>query len=348
MKKTLSFITVILITLFMLTGCGDPGTSYSTVENDSYIEANGIKDYNYNNYESNFAEPNNPYIIVTGKIHIETKDYGETYKLVSDLINENKGHFGSSYEEVQYNPATGENDGNMYGEYTVRVPKENFFSFADSISAKAKVIEKSIDSQDVSTEYTDIEGRLAVLRAERDRLLELIEQAREMSDLITLEQKLSEVNYQIENYQSSLNNYDNKIQYSTVTLIIEEVNEYTAMKSTTFVEELWSSFVKGASNVVDILQSIAIWAAYNVFGLIVLGIYIYFLIRRFKKVKYFSSGKSILFSALSIIVTALIEAPWIGFVFTFITLILVIITKADEKSRKRYAKKYEEINKNQE
>lgn len=44
MKKTLFFIPVILITLFMLTGCGGPGVSQSINESDRYYEANGVKD----------------------------------------------------------------------------------------------------------------------------------------------------------------------------------------------------------------------------------------------------------------------------------------------------------------
>ena len=71
--------------------------------------------------------------------------------------------------------------------------------------------------------YTDIVARKEALETEKETLKKLMEQAQSMEDLLVIQSQLTEVQYQIDSITSQLRVYDNKIDYSTIYLSIEEV-----------------------------------------------------------------------------------------------------------------------------
>ena len=72
-----------------------------------------------------------------------------------------------------------------------------------------------------------METRLATLNTKKDRLLAMLEKAETVEDMLTIESRLSEVRYHIESLTSSLKNWDNLVNYSTITVYISEVKELT-------------------------------------------------------------------------------------------------------------------------
>ena len=90
--------------------------------------------------------------------------------------------------------------------------------------------------------YVDTESRKIALETERDRLLELLEKAETVEDIITIEGRLSEVRYQLESYASQLRTYDNLVDYSTVHISIREVDRETKVEPKTFWEEVTEEF----------------------------------------------------------------------------------------------------------
>lgn len=71
--------------------------------------------------------------------------------------------------------------------------------------------------------YSDIELRLQTQRTKQERLLALLEKAATMEDIISLENALSETEYQIEQYTSDLKRYDSLIDFATIELRLTEV-----------------------------------------------------------------------------------------------------------------------------
>ena len=80
------------------------------------------------------------------------------------------------------------------------------------------ITESSESSEDVGERYYDAETRLKTQRTKQERLLALLEQADTMEDIISLENALGDVEYQIEQLSSTLNRYDALISYSTFTI----------------------------------------------------------------------------------------------------------------------------------
>jgi len=94
-------------------------------------------------------------------------------------------------------------------------------------------------TENVTTQYYDTQSRLTAYRTQEDSLLKMMEKAETVSDLIAIEEKLTELRYEIESLQSSLHNWDRRVSYSSVYVNIEEVREYTPEAEQSYLQELW-------------------------------------------------------------------------------------------------------------
>ena len=123
----------------------------------------------------------------------------------------------------------------------------------------------------------DTESRVKTLETERDRLLELMEQAETMSDLLEIESRLTEVRGELERYASQLKVLDNQIDYATVNLSLSEVTEYTPVVEKSRLEKIRDGFVSSVKGVGDLILDFISFVLMNIpyillFGLILWGI----------------------------------------------------------------------------
>ena len=96
------------------------------------------------------------------------------------------------------------------------------------------------------------------------RLLDMLAKSEDVETLIALEQRLSDVRYEIESIERSLRNYDMQIRYSTVELDLREVEVYTptvpvrrtfGQKLSDSLSDGWTGFARGVQNVILSLAS---------------------------------------------------------------------------------------------
>lgn len=70
-----------------------------------------------------------------------------------------------------------------------------------------------------------LKARLEVKEQEKERLSELLNNADNISDIITIEGRLTEVISDIESYEAQLNAYDDVVDYSTINVNITEKDD---------------------------------------------------------------------------------------------------------------------------
>lgn len=226
-------------------------------------------------------------IIYTGNITMETLDFDATISALDSAVSELGGF-------VQYTNITGDtsydSDGTVHimnrrASYTVRIPAGKLDEFLSRSGTLGNVTSSSKSAQNVTSQYRDNEARMVTLTTEESRLLELMAKADDINALITLESRLSDVRYQIESIQRTLNDLDSKVAFSTVELYIREVRVYqpTVRVQRTFWERLSDSFVGGWEDFVDGLQDFFVGLAGSMFTLILLaGVFfaVFFTVRR--------------------------------------------------------------------
>ena len=146
-----------------------------------------------------------------------------------------------------------------YAGMTIRIPKENLDAFLSTVAEQSNVVSRSESVTDVTLQDVDLESHKKALLAEQDRLLELMERAETIEDIIAIEGRLSEVRYQLESMESQLRTFDNKIDYSTVYLSIDEVEQYTPTDQTSVGQRISSGFMESLRGVGRGISNFAIW-----------------------------------------------------------------------------------------
>lgn len=92
-------------------------------------------------------------------------------------------------------------------------------AYAPTIGGNLLSLTESV--QDVTTTYADTQSRLSNLHAEQARLQALYARATALSDILAIEQRLSDVEGQIEATEAELNALSDQVTYYRIALTIE-------------------------------------------------------------------------------------------------------------------------------
>ena len=106
--------------------------------------------------------------------------------------------------------------------FTIRIPKEKVDDFLDFLNGEGRVISKSENLEDVRLQYRDAKNHIKALETEQERVLALMEKAETVDQLIALENRLTEIRYQLDSYHSEVLDYDNRVNFSTIYLDLQE------------------------------------------------------------------------------------------------------------------------------
>ena len=157
-------------------------------------------------------------IIRTVSLTVKTNAFDDDLALLKTLAKEQGGRVES--ERVSGDQASG---ALRNAAVTLRIPADaldSFLSGAQGVSGR--VTSSSQTSEDVSDTYYDVKSRLDTQQAKMARLKDLMAKAETVSDLIELENAVTDTQYLIDSYTGQLNGYDDKVKYSTVSLSLAE------------------------------------------------------------------------------------------------------------------------------
>lgn len=125
-----------------------------------------------------------------------------------------------------------------YAYIIARVPADRLDGFINIVKEKGNVTHMSEQTTDVTLQYVDIESRLKALKIEQETLMNLLENATKMEDIIAIQSQLTDVRYQIESNESQIRTFDNLVNYSTVRIEVNEVERETPVETRTFAGEV--------------------------------------------------------------------------------------------------------------
>ena len=108
--------------------------------------------------------------------------------------------------------------------------------------------------------------------------------------MLAVEDRLSEVQYELNSLKTRLAAMDTDVAYSTVTIWLREVRVYTET-SDSFIDKLASSFTNGWSNFLDCVEGIILGAVYLLPLLIIAGIIVAVLAKKKVFSRFFRKNK---------------------------------------------------------
>lgn len=308
-KQKLRIGAVLLGVMLCLSGCGSSNNGFyvsKSADSAGQVRDGSAMDtgfgvlpesisYESASYESTGQENSQSNISVkdTGRkliknvdMTVETKEFDALLKQLEVQIEQAGGYVENKniYNGSAYNEWRSARSCSM----TIRIPRKQLDGFLKQVTDLCNVIRSSENEEDVTLTYVDLKSHKEALQTEQTRLLALLEQAESVEDIITIEERLSDVRYQIESMESQLRTYDNLVDYSTVSLDIDEVAELTPVKEETALERIGSGFKKSLHSVGSGIVEAFIWVVIHIPQIVltaVLALLVFFLIRLLQKNK---------------------------------------------------------------
>lgn len=207
-------------------------------------------------------------IIREARIEMQTENYSEDMAALEELVT-SMGGFITSREEwgSEQSAETGENPRTL--SLTLRIPSDQLDAFVEQAKQVGIVTASSISETDVTDQYTDTDRRLQAYQKQYDRVLEMMDQATTVEELIQIESELSRLEMEIESCQGTLNYWDARVNYSTVYIYVDEVrraisaNPSLGERMRTALANSWDDFTQGCQDLVVNLYAaipyIAVW-----------------------------------------------------------------------------------------
>ena len=268
MKKCVSLALVMLLVLSLFAGCGASSTMKNAVSSpaapreemamDSAAGAvmmatntSGTKG------EAGQSVPNTEQkLIKTIRMDAETEDLDALLPQVTAKIDALGGYVenqelynGSSYNSYRSRSAS----------LTIRIPAEQLNGFVENVKGVSNVVSYNESTENVTLRYVSTESRMKALEVEQERLLELLAKAENMSDLLEIEARLTDVRYELESVTSQLRVLANQVDYATVYLYISQVKVYTETEEQTVWQRIGSGFKDNLRDMGEDLTDFFVW-----------------------------------------------------------------------------------------
>jgi len=103
--------------------------------------------------------------------------------------------------------------------YTLRIKSTRLDAFLDSLDQFGTVRDLTRNATDLSLFYYDTKGEIEALEAERDRLVDLYQNAT-ASDIIQIEKRITEINQKLRELNSDIAQLESFMDYSEVKLTV--------------------------------------------------------------------------------------------------------------------------------
>ena len=163
-------------------------------------------------------------IIKNYNISGETKTFDQSYQILLDEIKKLDGVVDNQSIDNQ-NISKDKKQKYLY--MSVRIPVANADKFNKFLDNNINILSRSESQEDITDNYNDTKLRIETLKQEQTRLNELFSKATTVDELVKIENRLSEISYEIQRLEKRINGFDKKVDYSTFNINISEVILYT-------------------------------------------------------------------------------------------------------------------------
>ena len=213
-------------------------------------------------------------IIKEGNLRFETNDLEATYSQIQNAVKNQNATIQNDTEGKDYQ--------SVFRKLIIRVPSKNFDPFLTAISKGVSYFDnKEITSQDVTTEFIDIEARLKAKKVLENRYIELLKKANKVSEMLEIEAQLSAIREEIEAKKGQLNYMQNRVSFSTITVEFYKTVATESGITTSYGMKIWTAIKSGFNSI----SSLFIWMLEIWPFIIILIVGIYFIRKKITRNK---------------------------------------------------------------
>ena len=298
--KKFRLIPILLCVSMLLISCGSSSSStdskstmaeigYTGAENamtdasygDAYYEGNDVvSTADSDHTSSDMPDISEDKMIYRCDITMETKTFDESCDSIRALISSYKGFiqeesksdndYGWYYEDYIKDTAT------QSAWISCRIPSASYDQFLADLEApneNSKITNKSSNAENISQAYQNNDIRIKALEIQEERLLQMLEEAQTIQDMLDVESRLSTVQTELNLLKTNRAGMDMDVAYSYVTIRLEEVMEYTVTEEKdNFFTRMWNTFLDVCAFTGDLFESVLTFIMYLIPVVIVAGI----------------------------------------------------------------------------
>ncbi|MBU0666119.1 MAG: DUF4349 domain-containing protein [Nanoarchaeota archaeon] len=247
----LVLLVVVVLAVLLFSGGGSiMNSSYDSFSSKSMgmMESASYRDGGYPSYVVDFApEVEERKITKTSTMGIETerREYKSTETKLkaiiessdSYLLNENVNTYGTGKKSY------------IQGYYQIKVDTEKYSAIVTQLKELGEVTSFNENARDITGSYTNVELELEVEKERLKRYQEMYDDAKEISDKIDLNDRIFNQERTIKYLEDSLKNMDSKVDYSTISVNMQE--EQSGYMNVILVK--FSTLVKNLVNSINTL-----------------------------------------------------------------------------------------------
>ena len=241
--------------MFLLTGCGAKESEKMTEVTTLSKLAEEESDNSINTVERK--------LIKDGSLKFRTNDIDKTDAFIKSAVKKFDAYISN---DEKYS-----NESNKGCDLTLRVPSAKYDSLMTYIidNADIKSLDnKSTDIEDVTEDYIDTQTRLKIKKASEAKLIDLLNKAKDLKDLLAVQKQLTDLQADIESIEGRMKYLNDQVNYSTLKVSFYK----NAVKSNTFFGDFWDAFKNGWQVFLQVITFIAnLWVIILVSVFLVMG-----------------------------------------------------------------------------
>jgi hypothetical protein len=217
----------------------------------------------------------NQKLIYSADVSVDTTDYQKSVTALRDLMNTCEA-FAEYENEYVY---SGQDLHSL--QVTLRVPVEHYDELMAGMDGLGgTVTNRSSRVTNITRSYSDNEAVIEGLEIQEKRLLEMMEQADTVEDMLLVEERLSEVQTELNQAKTSRESMDTDVSLSTVSVSISEVRYETTTAHTSYLTRVVTAFQDMCEGFVEWLGDLFIGLIYAIPTIIIVGVVVVLLRRR--------------------------------------------------------------------
>lgn len=201
--------------------------------------------------DSSFAAPSPQYgqqVIKTASLSLHVDSVRKQSDAIKAMIEGMTGYV----DDLNINRY----DGSYSAYMTLRVPSDKFDTTVSALKELAVYVNNEYsNSEDVTQYYNDLEAKITNREALEQQYLDVLKKASDVDAIVSITKALADVRSEIESLQIEKKSYDNQIQYSSISVSLEEDSSVSDTASTwsvvTTVKQAFSDWVVFLQTVAD-------------------------------------------------------------------------------------------------
>jgi hypothetical protein len=196
-------------------------------------------------------------IIYNANIEVIVKDLKAAKGLLKSAIGKSGGFIASDEVREQ----TGET---RSGHWRIRVPTEQFETLREAILEIGEPVQNKADSEDVTDQYFDLEGRIKNKKTEQEAIRRYLEDKKitaKLEEIVAVERELSRISGELEQLEGTMRRLQDRTSLATIDVTFREIRDYVPPQTPTFSNRISRAFGNSLADLKVAGENVAVGVA---------------------------------------------------------------------------------------